>query len=283
MKRVSKLVCLIYLSVMSGYVFTHTENLVVTGPYLGQRTPGHSPEVFAPGIVSTKHRDFSGFFSPDMQEFYFTRLDNKTKKWSLIVYKNNNNQWHKSVMGPRIGRPILSPDGNTLHLGKYYRERTETGWGDVTSLGAMFDRDDWGIMRLSASEDGTYVLDDYKSGDVIRISTVNNGERQAPVKMPSVINDGESSAHPFISPDGSYLIWDTNRVDGYGDSDLYISFRHADGSWGKAINLGEHINSEYWESNGYVTPDGKYLFFNRHHDLYWVDAGFIEVLRPKQG
>lgn len=281
MKQIGSLIPLLFLSVISNKSLGQNDNLVIKGPYLGQQPPGLSAEVFAPGIVATEHRDFSGFFSPDMQEFYFTRMDNETEEWTLIVYKNQNDQWTKSTVGPRVGRPILSPDGNTMHLGKHYMERTKTGWSDVKSLGPMFDREDWGIMRLSASESGIYVLDDYKSGDVIRISTFKNGKRQPPKKMPAAINTGKYSAHPFIAPDGSYLIWDTEREDGYGESDLYISFRQKDGSWTDGINMGDKVNTESWEAVGYVTPDGKYLFFNRHHDMYWIDAKFIEGLRPK--
>jgi hypothetical protein len=29
-----------------------------------------------------------------------------------------------------------------------------------------------------------------------------------------------------------------------------------------------------------VTPDGKYMFFIGRGDIYWVDAAFIEKLRP---
>ncbi len=70
---------------------------------------------------------------------------------------------------------VLAPDGKTMHLGIKYIERTEIGWSEVKSLGPMFDREAWGIMRLSASVKGTYVFDDYKSNDVIRISTLNLG------------------------------------------------------------------------------------------------------------
>lgn len=281
MKQKFSLISLLFLSLISNKSFGQNDSVVIKGAYLGQQPPGSNAKVFAPGIVSTEHRDFSGFFSTDMQEFYFTRKDNETKEWTLIMYKNENNQWRESTVGPRIGRPILSPDGNTMHLGKHYMERTEKGWSDVKSLGPMFDREDWGIMRLSASENGTYVLDDYKNGDVIRISTFENGKRQPPQKMPPTINTGKYSAHPFISPDETYLIWDAERKEGYGESDLYISFRQKDGTWGKAINLGDKVNTESGEAGGYITPDGKYLFFNRHHDMYWIDAKFIEDLRPK--
>ena len=280
------MVLLLAILTTSSKSYGQDESPALEGPYLGQKTPGSTPEVFAPGIVSTEHRDYSGFFTPDMKEFYFTRKDNKTDKWSLVVFKSENNRWRESVVGPRVGRPIIAPDGKTMHLGKHYMERTESGWSEVKSLGPMFDRDDWGIMRLSASAKGTYVFDDYKSDDVIRISTLKNGKRQAPKKMSPMVNTGKYTAHPFIAPDESYLIWDSERDGGHGDSDLYISFRQQDGSWGEAINLGNKINTSAWEASASVTPDGKYLFFNRHispgnGDIYWVDAQIIETLRPK--
>jgi len=101
-------------------------------------------------------------------------------------------------------------------------------------------------------------------------------------------------AHPYIAPDESYLMWDAVREDGYGDSDLYISFRQKDGSWGAVINLGAQVNSKHEEGGVRVTPDGKYLTFWRggvnvredgsryvEGSPYWVDAKIIETLRPK--
>lgn len=100
---------------------------LLEGPYLGQVPPGLTPKKFAPGYVSTRHRDFSGSFTPDLEEFYFSRMDVDTEKWWLIRFKLENNQWHESVVGPRVGRPILSPDGNTMHLGSKYMRRTNEG------------------------------------------------------------------------------------------------------------------------------------------------------------
>ena len=77
------------------------------------------------------------------------------------------------------------------------------------------------------------------------------------------INSGRFTAHPYIAPDESYLIWDSVRENGYGSADLYISFRHIDGSWGPAINMGKDINSELEDAYGSITPDGKYFFFSQ--------------------
>ncbi len=266
----------------------HLEQLpILQGPYLGQKPPGLMAEVFAPGIVSTEHFEACAVFAPDMKAFYYLSDDNKDKKHRLISYQFKDNLWHKSVVGPRVGEPTFSPDGKIMHLGRRYMERIGEEWSEVKSLGPMIDRKDWGIMRLSASAQGTYVFDDANGGDVIRISKLINGKRQEPQKMGPVINSGKWTAHPFIAPDESYLIWDSQRKNGYGESDLYISFRQKDGSWGAAINMGENINSPYDDAYGSITPDGKYLFFYRdispgNLDIYWADAQIIEKLRLKQ-
>ncbi|WP_229954184.1 serine hydrolase [Parasphingorhabdus litoris] len=263
-----------------------TESTELRGPYLGQTPPGSTPKVFAPGIVSTEHRDFSPFFSPDMKEFYFTRKNLGSDKWSLISYRSENNRWRESVIRPRVWRPNISPDGKTMHLGKYYMERIGDGWSEIKSLGPMFDREDLGIMRLSASASGTYILDDYKGDNVIRISTLKDGKREEPRPLGKEINTGKLNAHPFIAPNESYIIWDGERDGGFGGIDLWISFKQQDGSWGEAINMGPEINTAGREASAYVTPDGKYLFFNRtirpkEGDIYWVDAQVIENLRHK--
>ena len=51
--------------------------------------------------------------------------------------------------------------------------------------------------------------------------------------------------------------------------------------------MGDKINSDKKEFYASVTPDGKYILFNRNFgkgniDIYWVDAQIIETLRPKQ-
>ena len=32
----------------------------------------------------------------------------------------------------------------------------------------------------------------------------------------------------------------------------------------------------------WVTTDGKYIFFKAEGDIYWVDAGIIEELKPNE-
>jgi hypothetical protein len=266
---------------MSSKSHGHDKSVVLEGPYLGQNLPGLTPEIFAVGFVSTKHRDGSGFFTPNMRAFYFTRRDNSSEKWSLMTFQSEDNQWRESVVGPRVGRPILSPDGNIMHLGKKYKERTKNGWSAIKSLGSPYE--EIRIMRLMSSSKGTYFFDEgTRNGNgVLRYSRLVNGIREEPKPLSKEINTGKWNAHPFISPDESYLLWDGEREGGFGDNDIYISFKQQDDAWGDAINLGYEVNTGAEENGAYVTPDGKYLFFNRNGDIYWLDARIIETLRPK--
>jgi len=258
---------------------------VPAGPYIGQKPPSLTPQVFAPGIISTEHHEWGATFTPDMKEFYFSRKNNKSGKVSHFVLKSENNRWIESEVEPGMGGSI-SPDGKVMFFANQYRERIGDGWSELKSLGSAFE--DLNIMRLTTSSKGTYVFDEFpKDGHfVLRYSRLINGEREAPKPLSKEINSGKQNVHPFIAPDESYILWDSKRDDGYGDSDIYVSFRQENGSWGPAINLGDKVNTSTSQRGGYVTPDGKYLFFGSpdsqgNGDLFWVDAQIIEALRPK--
>lgn len=274
--------------ILSANSYSQGEFPVLKGPYMGQKTPGLVAEPFAPGVISKSGWELEGVFAPGMKEFYYTKRSADDKSSIIVGFRQENNLWKKYIEIPRRGEVSFSPDGNRMHMAKGYVDRVGDGWSELKKLGPMFNRKDWRIMRLSASAKGTYVFDDAKSDDVIRISTVKDGKRQEPINIGPEINTGKWTAHPFIAPDESYLIWDSERPGGFGGSDLYISFKQKDGSWGAAINMGDKVNTDKWDAYASVTPDGKYILFNRgidddgNVDIYWVDAQIIETLRTKK-
>jgi hypothetical protein len=257
--------------------------------YLGQKKPGLVPVRFAPNMVSTKYYEYGGTFTPDLKEFYFIREGGKYKKSKLVVFKLENNQWKESVVSERVGQPVISPNGQIMHLGRRYKTRIKDGWSELKELNAPFSN--LRIMRLSSSKNGTYYFDTYdkdKPDFPIRYSRKLNGKYQHPQTLDENINSGiKNFNHPFIAPDESYIIWDAVKEEGFGSSDIYISFRQKDNTWGKAINLGNKINTSAWEASASVTPDGNYLFFNRNMgsdnyedvDIFWVDASIIRDLK----
>ena len=123
---------------------------------------------------------------------------------------------------------------------------------------------------------------------------------------------GKHSSMLLWHPDESYLIVSVyGREDSLGSIDYYIVFRNQDDQWSEPINMGDRINTPgAQEYSPFVSRDGKYFFFmstrlppdenvnddsyslkdltrvfnspeNGNSDIYWIDAGFIEKLRPE--
>ncbi|WP_290791258.1 OmpA family protein [Flavihumibacter sp. UBA7668] len=73
----------------------------------------------------------------------------------------------------------------------------------------------------------------------------------------SNLNEGAQS----ISLDGKWLIFTgCNFPEGAGSCDLYISYLTSEG-WSEPQNLGNKINTEFWESAPSLSPDKRDLYF----------------------
>jgi outer membrane protein OmpA-like peptidoglycan-associated protein len=81
------------------------------------------------------------------------------------------------------------------------------------------------------------------------------------------LNTANNQGAECISADGNYLFFTgCSWPDGYGDCDLYYSYRKNDGTWSKPVNMGEPINTPGWESQPSISPDGKDLYFTSHRN-----------------
>jgi Tol biopolymer transport system component len=236
-----------------------------------------------------------------MNTFYFVRegeeysgvvkigeFKGEEVSYGLAVIEYKYNKWQHSVVAKAASEPSISPDGNTILFKNGYIERTSDGWSEMKSLGEPFAS--ISIMRSAISSNGTMYFDTYtKKLDMpLRYSRLVDGKYETPKSLGPQFGIGRYNAHPYIAPDESYIVFDSVRDAGQGSSDLYISFRKADGEWGPAINFGDKINTGASEKNPSVSPDGKFLFFDRRIKrgnadvtIYWVDAQIIETLRPK--
>ncbi|HMG94210.1 MAG TPA: hypothetical protein VK589_29325, partial [Chryseolinea sp.] len=104
------------------------------------------------------------------------------------------------------------------------------------------------------------------------------------INLGNVINSTSEEWDPFIAPDESYLLFESDRPGGYGGTDIYITFNR-DSSWSQPVNLGSSINTKGYEVAARVSPDGKFLFFDRpqknEQDIYWVSSDIIERLKSQ--
>ncbi|WMN07495.1 OmpA family protein [Marivirga arenosa] len=91
-----------------------------------------------------------------------------------------------------------------------------------------------------------------------------------------VINSKENEGAAAISADGRVMVFTScNRRDGFGSCDLYISYYEGD-AWQKPVNLGEKVNTAAWESQPFLSSDGRFLLFSSNRrggygkrDLYY--------------
>lgn len=89
-----------------------------------------------------------------------------------------------------------------------------------------------------------------------------SGGWSEPVELNDFINSGKQNGTIGITPDGQYMIFASYKhyIKGFGRTDLYSAHK-SNGIWSDIQNLGEIINSEYWDSQPFLSSDGNTLFF----------------------
>ena len=80
------------------------------------------------------------------------------------------------------------------------------------------------------------------------------------VKLNKNINTKNWESHAFISEDGNFLVFASDRPGGFGGLDIYVS-KKENNDWGTAVNLGPEINTPFNEDRPSMINNGKTLFF----------------------
>ncbi|MEO1483953.1 MAG: hypothetical protein AAFU77_17720, partial [Myxococcota bacterium] len=188
------------------------------GPYLGQKTPGRTPKVFAPGLVSlAKERELNSVFSPDGGIFMFSRVVDGVFKMYFSV-QGKDGVWAE----PRMAGP----------------SRTYPGHSDVDM---MFAPGGKRIYFISNRPLAGYSLDRHN----IWYSDFGAHGLLTPVALGPHINGPDHDLYPMLVADGS-LYYSTTRADGLGGRDSYRA-QFVDGTFAEPVNLGPAINSEHSE------------------------------------
>jgi hypothetical protein len=258
---------------------------VLNGPYLGQKLPGQTAELFAPGIISRglKERDIA--MTPGMDEIYYTALIGGFRYTSIMCVKQTEDGWSTPQIAPfatnlnfKYYEPCITPDGSRFYFvsdmpdsGKeakdsdiWYAEKTADGWGTPQNLGAPVNSDMDEYFPSVADDGDIYFTRNNPDGtSTIFYSANKSGEFTEPVILGDEINAGRSRFNAFIAHDESYIIVPTYGMeDSYGGTDYYITFKDPQGRWKGPFNMGPEVNSDAREEwSAYVSPDNSFLFF----------------------
>ncbi len=247
----------------------------LVGMYLGQTPPGTEPQVFAPGIVSTRGgHEFSITFSPDGRELYFNRGPNiygaylREDGWTAPAPVPFNSSYldhepHISHDGQRLFFGSARPrEGVADHegYGIWVMQRSGGAWGPPEYLFS-------GMYVTTALNGNAYVTDIFGvSGDRICVYRMVAGEYGPCEMLRGGVNAG-TAVHPLLAPDESYLIFDA-------EESFYISFPGNDGVWSDRAELSE-ITTFGSNMTASLSPDGRFLFFYANHDIYWVSTDIL--------
>ena len=90
------------------------------------------------------------------------------------------------------------------------------------------------------------------------LCSYKSGTWQRPVDITNQLGGFDRFYSNSITGDGKLLII---YMDDGGDGNLYYSQRK-DTIWTKIKSVGKPINTIYWESHGFITPDGKTMYFS---------------------
>jgi len=253
--------------------------------YFGLSSPGATPRIFSPDIISTHRNERDFTISPNGSEmFYSMVLPNNTL--SVILYLRFDGYFWSEPLVTRFSgqysdlEPAYSPDGKKLFFiskrplnnedesedwNIWYIEYSDKGWSAPRPLGPEINTDG-NEYYPSVTTDGTIYFttqrEDSYGGEDLYFSKLKNNVYTTPVNLGESINMQGNEYNAFISPDESYIIFGSyGREDGLGNGDIYISFRNSDGTWRNSKNMGKGINSDKLDYCPFVTLDQKYLFF----------------------
>ena len=202
-----------------------------------------------------------------------------------MVSHRKNGRWQTPSPAAFSGKsrdfdPFITPDGDTMFFNSFRSPneggepskdsnlwvvtKTKTGWSAPQYVPAPVNSE-FSDFYVTATASGTLYFASTRTGgkggvDIYR-SRFASGKYTEPENL-SEINTDATDSNPYIAPDESYLIFNSSRPGGFGETDLYISYNQ-NGKWTAPQNLGATINTADAEFCPIVALDKKHFYFSR--------------------
>ncbi|MBS1637601.1 MAG: PD40 domain-containing protein [Bacteroidetes bacterium] len=258
------------------------------------------PENMGPAINTANYEYFPSM-TADGKTFMFTRNirtgegANQMSQEDFYISQKVNNQWQTAVPLTSInspgneGAPTLSADGQFMFFAScmeitgdygsqdrtgygscdlFYSQKLNGRWSKPVNVGPPINTRNWETQPSFSSDGktlyfirGSVTKEGVKNADVYMSSVGPDGKFTEPVRLNDNINTPLEEESVFIHPDNQTLYFSSNGHVGMGGQDIFMSRRQADGSWGKAVNLGYPINTVRDDNSFLVEANGKYAYF----------------------
>jgi outer membrane protein OmpA-like peptidoglycan-associated protein len=193
----------------------------------------------------------------------FMETPQKLKFINLGDSVNGNSSDFKGVISGD-GRTLLYMNELPFYDAIYYTAYTSHGWASPVNITPQIQSD--GDQYVSSvSYDGSLLIltkEDAFNSDFY-ISRFENGKWSKSVPMVGQdLNTKFWESHASLSRDGKTLYFTSNRKDGQGDMDIYMSKQQSEGHWGQPVNLGPNVNTPLNEDTPFITDNDSLLFFS---------------------
>jgi outer membrane protein OmpA-like peptidoglycan-associated protein/tetratricopeptide (TPR) repeat protein len=190
--------------------------------------------------VNTEFHEYKPYITADESMLFFTsRRPNATTKEKDPVF----NDFYEDI---------------------YYSVKQENGeWSQAKNIGEpvnTLDHDAISGLSIDGSKLIIY-LGNKNNGDLFE-SELSGEKWGKPKDFGKNVNTENHESSASYSLDGKSVYFVSDKPGGFGDRDIYVSFRDDKGRWSKAENLGSTVNSEFGEEGVFMHPDGKTLYFS---------------------
>lgn len=171
--------------------------------------------------------------------------------------------------------PTITPDENelifTVSFGTSASDNEEIfttkklqdgSWGKPTPISEQINTSfREGASTISA--DGRlliFTICGYQGCDLYQSMKVGS-DWSKPMSLGAGVNSAGWDAQPALSADGNLLFFVSSRNGGWGGYDIWYSTRNGDGTWAKAMNAGNTINTQFDELAPFIHSNGLNLYF----------------------
>lgn len=177
---------------------------------------------------------------------------------------------------------LLMPDGYPAS-NIYYAILNKGNVLKVQPVGIEINTPENNEEIVGMSSLGNYIiirLQEKSGGDLFLSKLIDKSDIRlkfsTPIPFPPPINSPYNEISAAISDDGSFLIFSSDRPDGFGSLDLYIVKKLPNEEWSKPANMGPHINTKYEDNFPVLWHDGKTLFFSSQGH---ISMGGLDIFR----
>jgi len=250
--------------------------------------------------INTSEYEYFPALTADGNTFLFTRNIREgegvtaPRQEDFYVSKKANGVWQTanpitSVNTPgNEGAPSLSADGEIMFFAScmemtgdygsserkgygscdiFYAQKINGKWSKPRNAGSMINTKNWETQPSFSSDGktlyfirGMVARDGIKNPDIYSSTIGEDGKFSEPVRLSDNINTSLGEESVFIHPDNQTLYFSSEGHPGMGGLDIFVSKKQADGSWGKAINLGYPINNFADDNSFLVDANGKFAY-----------------------